>query len=416
MEAVQELFLQAMRASLENKKVEWETALETEQWLALFQMAEKHNVLPLIYDAVYSCPAARKAEGDFFTPIKRRCFQMVMLQTQKTNEFLRLYTKLREAGIKPCVVKGIICRNIYPNPDYRLSSDEDILIPAEQFPLCHETMLAYGIVLCEPEMDIHEAYEVPYGKPGSPIYIELHKSLFPPDSEAYGDLNRFFVGITERLTEVRIQGTPVYTMGHTDHLFYLLCHAFKHFLHSGFGLRQVCDIVLYANAYGDQIDWERIVENCREIRAELFTAALFKIGENYLCFDADKACYPAVWKELDVDEAPMLDDLLDSGIYGGSNMSRKHSSSITLNAVSAQKQGKKPGNHVLKTVFPPAKALEGRFPYLKEHPYLLPVAWTSRLFHYQKELQRTSDNDAAESIRIGNQRIELMKEYGIIDE
>lgn len=416
MEAVQELFLQAMRASLENKKVEWETALETEQWLALFQMAEKHNVLPLIYDAVYSCPAARKAEGDFFTPIKRRCFQMVMLQTQKTNEFLRLYTKLREAGIKPCVVKGIICRNIYPNPDYRLSSDEDILIPAEQFPLCHETMLAYGIVLCEPEMDIHEAYEVPYGKPGSPIYIELHKSLFPPDSEAYGDLNRFFVGITERLTEVRIQGTPVYTMGHTDHLFYLLCHAFKHFLHSGFGLRQVCDIVLYANAYGDQIDWERIVENCREIRAELFTAALFKIGENYLCFDADKACYPAVWRELDVDEAPMLDDLLDSGIYGGSNMSRKHSSSITLNAVSAQKQGKKPGNHVLKTVFPPAKALEGRFPYLKEHPYLLPVAWTSRLFHYQKELQRTSDNDAAESIRIGNQRIELMKEYGIIDE
>ena len=416
MEAVQELFLQAMRASLENKKVEWETALETEQWLALFQMAEKHNVLPLIYDAVYSCPAARKAEGDFFTPIKRRCFQMVMLQTQKTNEFLRLYTKLREAGIKPCVVKGIICRNIYPNPDYRLSSDEDILIPAEQFPLCHETLLAYGIVLCEPEMDIHEAYEVPYGKPGSPIYIELHKSLFPPESEAYGDLNRFFEGVTERLAEVRVQGSQLCTMEPTDHLFYLICHAFKHFLHSGFGLRQVCDIVLYANAYGDQIDWERIVENCREIRAELFTTALFKIGEKYLCFDADKACYPAVWKELDVDEAPMLDDLLDSGIYGGSNMSRKHSSSITLNAVSAQKQGKKSGNHVLKTVFPPAKALEGRFPYLKEHPYLLPVAWTSRLFHYQKELQRTSDNDAAESIRIGNQRIELMKEYGIIDE
>ena len=81
----------------------------------------------------------------------------------------------------------------------------------------------------------------------------------------------------------------------------------------------------------------------------------------------------------------------------------------------AQKQGKKAGNHVLKTVFPSAKALEGRFPYLKEHPYLLHVAWTSRLFHYQKELQQTSGNDAAESIRIGNQRIELMKEYGIIE-
>ena len=415
MEAVQELFLQAMKASLENKKVTWETALEDQEWLALFQLAEAHHVLPLIYDAVYCCPAAQNSEGELFAPFKKRTVQMVMLQTQKTSEFLRLYEKLRAAGVKLCIVKGIICRNIYPNPDYRISGDEDILIPAEQFPLCHEAMLAYGMTLSEPEQDINEVYEVPYGKQGSPIYIELHKSLFPPESEAYGDLNRFFEGVTERLIEVPVQGSMISTMEYTDHLFYLICHAFKHFLHSGFGLRQVCDIVLYANAYGDQIDWAQILKNCREIHAELFAAALFKIGEKYLCFDADKACYPAVWRELDVDESAMLDDLLDSGVFGDANMSRKHSSNITLNAVSAQKQGKKAGNHVLKTVFPSAKALEGRFPYLKEHPYLLPLAWSSRLIHYQKELQQTSGNDAAESIRIGNQRIELMKQYGIIE-
>ena len=415
MEAVQELFLQAMKASLENKKVTWETALEDQEWLALFQLAEAHHVLPLIYDAVYCCPAAQNSEGELFAPFKKRTVQMVMLQTQKTSEFLRLYEKLRAAGVKLCIVKGIICRNIYPNPDYRISGDEDILIPAEQFPLCHEAMLAYGMTLSEPEQDINEVYEVPYGKQGSPIYIELHKSLFPPESEAYGDLNRFFEGVTERLIEVPVQGSMISTMEYTDHLFYLICHAFKHFLHSGFGIRQVCDIILFANAYGDEIDWARIVKNCREIRAELFAAALYKIGEKYLSFDADKACYPVVWRELDVDESAMLNDLLDSGIYGGANMSRKHSSNITLNAVSAQKQGKKSGNHVLKTVFPPAKTLEGRFPYLKEHPYLLPVAWANRLMRYQKELHQTAGNDAAESIRIGNERIELMKQYGIID-
>ena len=415
MEAVQELFLQAMKASLENKKVNWETALEDQEWLALFQLAEAHHVLPLIYDAVYCCPAAQNSEGELFAPFKKRTVQMVMLQTQKTSEFPRLYEKLRAAGVKLCIVKGIICRNIYPNPDYRISGDEDILIPAEQFPLCHEAMLAYGMTLSEPEQDINEVYEVPYGKQGSPIYIELHKSLFPPESKAYGDLNRFFEGVTERLIEVPVQGSMISTMEYTDHLFYLICHAFKHFLHSGFGVRQVCDIILFANAYGDEIDWARIVKNCREIRAELFAVALFKIGEKYLSFDADKACYPAVWRELDVDESAMLNDLLDSGIYGGANMSRKHSSNITLNAVSAQKQGKKSGNHVLKTVFPPAKALEGRFPYLKEHPYLLPVAWANRLMRYQKELHQTAGNDAAESIRIGNERIELMKQYGIID-
>ena len=415
MEAVQKLFLQALKAALENKKVSWEDELEAQEWLALFRLAEVHNVLPLIYDAVYSCPAARKAEGELFLPFKRRTVQTVMLQTQKTNEFLRLYEKLRDAGIKPCVVKGIICRNIYPNPDHRVSSDEDIWIPKEQFPLCHEVMLSWGMSLSVPEQDIDAAYEVPYGKKGSPIYIELHKSLFPPESAAYGDLNRFFHGITENPEEVQVQGSKLYTMGHTDHLFYLICHAFKHFLHSGFGLRQVCDIILYANTYGEKIDWERIVDQCRQIRAELFTTALFRIGEKYLCFDGDKARYPAVWRELELDESAMLEDLLDSGVYGDANMSRKHSSNITLNAVSAQKQGQKAGNNVLKTIFPPAKSLEGRFPYLKEHPYLLPVAWTSRIIHYQKELQQTSGNDAAESIRIGNQRIELMKQYGIIE-
>lgn len=35
-------------------------------------------------------------------------------------------------------------------------------------------------------------------------------------------------------------------MNASDHLFYLICHALKHFYHSGFGIRQVCDILLFA--------------------------------------------------------------------------------------------------------------------------------------------------------------------------
>lgn len=415
MEQIQELFLQAVEASLENRKVQWTEKFPPQDWLALFRLAEEHHILPMIYEAVYSCPAAQEAEQQLFAHYKRCTVQAVMLQTMKTSEFLFLYAHLRAAGVTPCVVKGIICRSLYPNPDYRMSGDEDLLIPPEQFRQCHEAMMEYGMVLSEPEQDIYAAYEVPYGKQGSPVYIELHKSLFPPDSEAYGDLNRFFTGIHDRLIEVQVQGTSIFTMEYTDHLFYLICHAFKHFLHSGFGIRQVCDIVLFANTYGAQIDWDRMLEHCWEIHADLFAAALFQIGQKYLTFDPEKACYPESWRLIQVDESAMLNDLLDSGIYGGSNMSRKHSSNVTLNAVSAQKQGKKSGNHVLKTVFPSAKALESRFPYLKKHPYLLPAAWTSRLFRYWKETHAVSSDDAAESVRIGNRRIELMKQYGIIE-
>lgn len=414
MKTIQRLFLQALKASLENKKVQWEMKLQPQDWLDLFKMAEEHHVLPMIYEAVYSCPAAQDAGQQIFALYKRTTMQTVMLQTMKTSEFLSLFAHLKASGISPCVVKGIVCRSLYPNPDSRISGDEDILIPPEQFRRCHDAMQAFGMTLSTPELDMEAAYEVPYSKIGSPLYIELHKSLFPPDSEAYGDLNRFFDEVHQRLVEVQVQGTSVFTMAYTDHLFYLICHAFKHFLHSGFGIRQVCDIVLFANAYGQQIDWNRILEHCREIHADLFAAALFQIGGKYLTFDPDRACYPEAWKEIDVDETAILEDLLDSGIYGGSNMSRKHSSNVTLYAVSAQKQGKKSGNHVLKTVFPSAKALEGRFPYLKKHPYLLPAAWTSRLFRYWKETRSISGNDAGESVKIGNRRIELLIQYGII--
>lgn len=325
---------------MKNEKVSWSEELESQDWVVLFRIATTHQVLPLIYEAVYDCPAARNMEPQVFMSAKQQTIRSVMLQTMKTNEFLGLFQHLQKAGVQALVVKGIVCRNLYPNPDYRMSGDEDVLIPEEEFELCHQAMLDYGMHPADSTQDIQFEHEVPYGKPGSPIYIELHKCLFPPESTAYGDLNRFFKNVHDRAIKLSIDGKQVVTMGYTDHLFYLICHAFKHFLHSGFGIRQVCDIVLFANAYGKEIDWIRILQQCREIHADLFTAALFQIGQKYLTFDPSRAGYPQEWQEIQVDEQLMLDDLLEAGIYGDGTMSRKHSSNITLNAVSAQKQGK----------------------------------------------------------------------------
>ena len=414
MDVKRELFLPVLKAALKNEKVSWEEEMEPVVWMELFRIAGKHQVLPMIYEAVYDCPAARKIDPKILLPIKQQTIRAVMMQTLKTSEFLGLSEYMQKAGIRALVVKGIVCRNLYPNPDYRVSGDEDVLISWEQFEACHQVLTDYGMKVSDPAQDIQAVYEVPYGRPGSPIYIELHKSLFPPESIAYGDLNRFFDGVHERSIQLSIDGKQIVTMGYTDHLFYLICHAFKHFLHSGFGIRQVCDIVLFANAYGKEIDWIRILNQCREIHADLFTAALFRIGQKYLTFDPVLAGYPQDWQEIQVDEQLMLDDLLDAGIYGDGTMSRKHSSNITLNAVSSEKQGKKSGNSVLKTLFPPVQNMEARYPYLKKHSYLLPVAWISRIWKYRKETQAVSNNDAAESIQIGNQRIKMMKEYGII--
>ena len=410
-----QLFLEALKASLQQKSVDWEIEWSKEEWLALFQTAEKHKVLPMIYEAVFRCSAAQAFGLQNLAPFKQHTVRSVMLQTMKTNEFYGLFQHLQSSGVTPLVVKGIICRSLYPQPDYRISGDEDVLIPREQFELCHKAMLEYGMQLSNPDQDIHAVYEVPYGKLGSPLYIELHKSLFPPDSDAYGELNHYFERVYEQALEIPVDGVPITTMGYTDHLFYLICHAFKHFLHSGVGIRQICDITLFANSYGRDIDWMLILEQCQEIHADLFAAALFQIGQKYLTFEPDQACYPIEWKNVQVDETMLLMDLLDAGIYGDGSMSRKHSSNITLDAVSSQKQGKKARNGVIASLFPSLKKMESRYPYLKQHPYLLPVAWGTRILKYRKATKQGQNNDASSAVSIGNQRLELLKEYRILD-
>ncbi len=411
-DAIKQLFLEALNASLHGERVRWENPLDVKDWAALFQLAQAHHVLPMIFEAVYACPAARCADAQLMLLAKQQTMQSVMMQAMKTGELFALVKHLKAAGVTPCVVKGAVCRSLYPRPDHRISGDEDVFIPPEQFERCHEAMLAFGM---QPEQDMHSASEVPYGKPGSPLYIELHKHLFPPESDAYGDFNRFFADAHAHATEIVVDGTPLTTLGPTDHFFYLICHAFKHFLHSGFGIRQVCDIVLFASRYGREIDWTAVLESCRDIRAEQFAAALLKIGQKHFGFDPEAAGVSQAWQEIAVDETPMLSDLLDGGVYGGASMSRLHSSTMTLNAVAADRRGKKANRHLLRTLFPGRSTLMGRYPFLRTKPWLLPLAWAMRIAHYAGEHRGAGmDNRAAESLRIGSERVELLRRYGVI--
>lgn len=413
MNEIQEKFLEALRVSLKNGTVQWEEPLQSGQWKELFGLAETHHVLPLIYEAVYRSPAAGKADPQLMTDYKWKAVQLISLQALKTESFLCLMECLNKQEIHPITVKGLICRNLYPKPDCRISGDEDILIPREQFGKCHQVLTESGLKVADESQDIEKEYEISYTAKKGTLYIELHKSLFPPESNVYGDFNRFFDHADERCVEIETEGRKVRTLGYTDHFFYLICHAFKHFLHSGFGIRQVCDIILYASHYGSEIDWAQVLKQCREIHGEYFTAALFQIGEKYLDFHADSAGIPKEWQAMKVDETMMLEDLLSAGIYGYGSKSRMHSSNITLNTAADQWHGRHSSN-ILKALFPSAGEMEKKYSYLRKHKWLLPAAWITRICRYCRETITRSDQTATEALQIGKHRVKLMKTYRII--
>ena len=312
-------------------------------------------------------------------------------------------------------MKGIICRSLYPEPEQRSSSDEDLLIREEEFPAYHKALTEYGLKLAEPDKDIYEEHEVPYCN--SRLYIELHKKPFPPASKAYGDLNCLFEDVHERTVRQTIYGVPIRTMGYTDHILYQLCHAYKHFLNCGIGIRLVRDIVLFSMTYVDQIDWTLVAAKCREIHTYEFISALYRIGEEHLFPEEFPLGLAEMWQTGSADEAGLLEDIVAGGVYGTSTEDRLHSSNLTLGAVENARAGSR-APVLLNALFPSFSSMRRKYPYLKRMPFLLPAAWIMRLSAYARDgiLHGDNGNRASEAVRIGNERVALMRQYQILEQ
>lgn len=375
---------------------------EKVDWPAIFTLANQQKLLPILFEAVRKMPAAEE-NAVLFAVTKQQVIGQVLNQTVRSAEFSDLYRKLRAAGLHPIVVKGQLCSRLYPLKDHRISADDDLYISDAEFMACHEQLLANGLATDTPADELTTADEVPYTKNGSPLYIELHRHLFDSAEDAHDELNHFFADLKPVETDSLLAMPP------HEHLLYLILHAYKHFVRSGIGLRQFCDIGLWARAYHGEIDWQRLHEQCESVHAATFAAAAFRIARDDLGIEFD---LPAPW-DGSIDAEPLLHDSLCGGVYGSNDLTRLHSSTVTLNAVKASRTGEK--SSVLRTVFPKREYLERRYPYLKKRPYLLPVAWMQRIAHYASEKQSGADSSASGSIKLSKERIELMKRYGVMD-
>ena len=376
--------------------------VEKVDWPAIFTLANQQKLLPILFEAVRKTPAA-EGNAALFAVTKQQVIGQVLNQTVRSAEFADLYHKLRAAGLHPVVVKGQLCSRLYPLKDHRISADDDLYIPDAEFVACHEQLLANGLTTDTPVDELATVDEVTYTKKDSPLYIELHRHLFDSSEDAHDELNHFFTDIQP------VEIDSFLAMPPHEHLLYLILHAYKHFVRSGIGLRQFCDIGLWAREYHVEIDWQRLHDQCASVHAATFATAAFRIARDYLGIEFD---LPTPWN-ASIDVEPLLHDTLCGGVYGSNDYTRLHSSTVTLNAVKASRTGEK--SSVLSTVFPKREYLEHRYPYLKKRPYMLPVAWVQRIAHYASEKQSGADNSASGSIKLAKERIELMKQYGIMD-
>lgn len=384
----------------------------------LFRLAQAHKLLAVVFEQIRTAHIWGKEEYKNALPIyKRSAVKEIMLQMQRTEGFLAVYEQLGAEGIYPLVMKGMICRSLYSKSDYRTSGDEDMLLPREQFAKCDEILLKNGFLRELPEYnDVKELpYEIPYINRQNGTYIELHFSLFPEESGAYGHLNDEFRTVHANKIAEKVNGKEVWTLAPTDHLFYLICHSFKHFLHSGFGVRQVADMMMMAEHYGNAIDWDVILNKLERLNMKKYWEALLRMGVEHLGFLLEKASYPFEKYDANAEYEALMKDLLDSGVYGDSSMERKHSSNMTLAAAAAGKANT--AASLRFSLFPSVDYMKKQYTWLENQEWQLPLAYVIRIVRYLKnrKVSAMENENRESSIQIGIDRVELLRKYEIIE-
>ena len=404
-------FLSLLKSSLKNEKYDGEK-IDFEDLVYIYKMSEIHHVVPMIYNAAYNEDFFKECDANFQAMFKSSAFRYIFSQIQRTNHFLEVYKKLSEKNIKILVFKGIIFRNMYNNPDDRMSSDEDILVKQEDYDRIKDILCSEGLEFIE-----KEGNECAYFCKKTGLCIEVSTSLFPVESKAYGHLNKVFENIFENSININIDGIDIKTLSHEQHLIYIVFHNMKHFLHGGFGIRQVADFSKYIETYNQFINWEKFWSDLKTLNYDTFALNLIDISLKYLGFDYTKAIYPEGVRDFNIiinskdyyiNSDDLINDILNAGVFGGSTKERKHTALMTLNAVEGQNNTNR-----FKAIFPNVDYLKGSYTYLQKHPILLPIAWTQRILSYLKK-NKNNTTSYINTMELGKQRIELLKEYKII--
>lgn len=404
-----EFFCELIKNIIQDNK---EIYLQGEvDWPYLVQLAKEHNLLALFVEGAskhYSFISRPEYEKEMNESIA-----IVSAQVRRTSAFLKLYEAFVEVGLHPIVMKGLICRELYGTlGDHRPSGDEDILICPSEYEQAKSILTTNGYISeieKESESQIERLQEVSFIHPKERLHIELHLNPMGRETEDRARMSDYFINVFENYREIEIQGVPVRTMNHQDHLTFLILHAFKHFTLGGFGIRQMLDILLYQRQFGEEIDYEQLDKTLYEFKASAFWNDMIHIGNLYLGFEFSAMREPNCPDEL-------LDDMVQCGAFGNKSQAEVTAGRATMRA-SANYLNNKSSNMfvvVWRSIFPSKVYMLDQAPYLLKKRWLLPIAWVRRWGRFVQRSIGNDDNLVVESMKISQRRMKVLKKYDLV--
>lgn len=313
---LRESLQQCPEAALSEKEA---LALQTCDWQQLLETAKKHGVLSLLYDSLekHEVPErAWKYLEEQSRIVVRQNYRLWIL----TGELLH---KLREKNIPVVLLKGMGTASFYPVPELRKSGDVDLLLPDET--KLQEAMACleeFGCVKEEVQLALHH---VVYGFPldgKAKIEIELHTMLAEPfDDRKVNELLQQQARECGAFTEyTEVAGVELWMLARPYHAYELLLHMLQHFLRSGFGLKLLCDWVVFWNHATDEEEERKYLALVSECGIKKFSDLVTICCIRYLGLDETKVAFMALDESLPVET--FLQEIMEAEEFGKSSKNR----------------------------------------------------------------------------------------------
>ena len=236
---------------------------------AMFALARAHAVAPLVYDVWSGYPEIQ--------PSVQSRLQTYAMQIAGHSYRLLFYTKylvglLEEAGLPVAVLKGVATAEFYPQPEMRKAGDVDLLLfSGENCARAVACLKAYGFREHEEKNHLHHVAMI--GAEG--IEVELHSMMVEPFDNQ--ETNRIMLQCQkEAQSHIERQlcmGVSLPVLTGAYHGFSLLLHLLQHFLTAGFGIKLLCDWVVFWEKQPSEVIGEA-VELIRTLKVEQFVAAV----------------------------------------------------------------------------------------------------------------------------------------------
>ena len=321
------LFLQALAEILHSDSPISENPFRTTLWQdsvsELLSIAREQKMLPPIYE--FLCQHNIEIPKNQL-PVLTTELTTYMFSCQQMEYFTKYISKiLDDAKIPYALLKGTVLSTLYPKPEYRRFGDVDILInDKKEFLRAVSLLKEHGFEQVSSGSNHHDEFELT--RYGHTYILELHQAItYINDNIAlYDNINALFDNIS--------LDKP---MSATLEALYLLLHMLKHLLSFGFGIKLLCDWIVYLEAHTPDIDnteFQHILDNLNLSR---FAWSITAFCRQYLGLTCCPDCLSYEFtasKSKEIFEL-LADDIFTGGEYGYADTTRsvimKNNSHIT---------------------------------------------------------------------------------------